>query len=131
MPAFYIVLQNKISNLDEHVDGYALAKHATELEKLARKAKVKPLMEFFRTDEGELSALIDDPTVLARVAKKLPADQWLSAADGLKTIEALQRELKKSKHWDLGKLDVELKTFSRILQEAHKHAIGWHLSIDY
>ena len=131
MHALYIVLQRKVPNVDDWVEGRALSVHADALEKLAKKMRVRPLMDFFRADENELSSLIDDPEILARTARKLPPDKWQSAEDGIRTIEALQKALKKSKHPDFDKLDAELDGFARVLRAAHEHAIGWHLGIDY
>jgi hypothetical protein len=132
MPAYFIVLESKIANFDEYVDGSALLKNGEELDRLAKKAGVKSLLSFFSMDRNEMLAFIEDNGGdVEKLRSKVPEEAWFPAEDGVKTVEALQRHLEKSEGSTSDKLAAELKDFARVLALAQANGTRWHLGIDY
>lgn len=71
MPAFYIVLQEKIPGVDATgLEGRALSKHSDSLQTLANQAGVKPLTWFFFVDKSEVEGLLG--ILLRRQESKFP-----------------------------------------------------------
>jgi hypothetical protein len=127
MPAFYIVLQKKISGFDgTALEGRALSKHSAQIDTLAKKAGVSPLINFFSADADEIADLVEEPNPAARI----PNEKWFSADEGLKTIAALLKSLK-AKSAENSALMRELNEFQRVLEAAESRNIRWHLAIDY
>jgi len=61
MPAFYIVLQEKIPGVDAAgLEGRALSKHSEMLEALAKQTGVVSLMELFSASKEEMAGLLED-----------------------------------------------------------------------
>ena len=59
MPAFYIVLQEKIPGADAiGLEGRALSKHTDKLEVLAKQAGVISLMSLFSAGEEEMAGFL-------------------------------------------------------------------------
>ncbi len=58
-----------------------------------------------------------------------PDAQWFSAEEGLKTIDALLREADVSPGLKAAKDD--LLGCQRVLREALKHGVRWHLAVDF
>jgi hypothetical protein len=129
LPAFYIVLQEKIPGVDAiGLEGRALSKHSESLQALANEAGVNPLASFFSVDRSEVEGLLGD-TLGAEI--KIPDKHWFSAAEGLRTISALLTAVGTQKTPDSEKLMNELKEFKKVLDIAQARKIGWHLGIDY
>jgi hypothetical protein len=114
--ALYIALEKEIPDLDTVIDGKMLSKAEKHLAKAAKRLQVRPLMEFFSISADE--AGID-----------IPAAQWFSAEDGLRTIDALLVEVDGSAESREAKDD--LLGCQRVLREAQKHGVRWHLAIDF
>jgi hypothetical protein len=128
MPAFYIVLQEKIPGVDAAgLDNFALSKHSDKLETLAKQADVTPLLNFFSADPEEMAGLLGEHGAGA----KIPEEKWFSPEDGLQTIGALLQSLANTPSTEGATLEVELKEFQRVLQAARSRNIRWHLAIDY
>ena len=123
--ALYIALEEKIPDLDTMIDGKMLSKAEKHLAKAAKRLGVRPLMEFFSTSADEAADLLgDDVTGI-----DIPAAQWFSAEDGLKTVDALLAEVERSS--ELRAAMDDLLGCQRVLREAHKHGMRWHLAIDF
>lgn len=128
--ALYIVLEREIEGLDSLVNGKALAKASEALKRLAHQVGVRPLMEFFSADAGELGEFLADHDV---EAGEVPSEQWFSASDGLATVRALLSQARKGGVGLASDPDVitDLEEFERVLGEAERHQIRWHLAVDY
>ncbi len=128
--ALYIVLEREIGGLDSLVNGKALAKASEALERLAHQVGVHPLMEFFSADAGELGEFLADHDV---EAGEVPSEQWFFASDGLATVRALLSQTRKGGVGLASEPDViaDLEQFERVLSEAEKHKVRWHLAVDY
>jgi len=131
VPAFYIVLQEKISGADATgLEGRALSKHNARMEALAKQAGVTPLLNFFSASQNDLAAFLEDHLIPGEApgnAKEL----WFSPEEGLRTIEELLRILARQQSAENYALASELTEFQRVLQAAQSRNIRWHLAIDY
>jgi hypothetical protein len=132
MPAFYIVLQEKIPGVDAAgLDNFALSKHTEKLETLAKQAGVTPLLHFFSPDPEEMAGLLGEHSAAVKIPVQIPEEKWFSPEDGLQTIGVLLQSLANTLSAEGPTLEVELKEFQRVLQAARSRNIRWHLAIDY
>src|SRR5260370_40365459 len=122
--ALYITLEKNIPQVDTMIDGKMLGKAEKELAKAAKRLGVRPLMGFFSTSADEAADLLGDDVA----AIDIPAAQWFSAAEGLRTVDALLAEADPSDELRVAKDD--LLGCQRVLREAQKHGVRWHLAID-
>ncbi len=123
--ALYIALEENIPDLDTMIDGKMLSKAEKHLAKAAKRLGVRPLMEFFSTGADEAADLLGDDVA----GIDIPAAQWFSAEEGLKTVDALLGEAERSPELQGAKDD--LLGCQRVLREAQKHGVRWHLAIDF
>jgi hypothetical protein len=131
VPAFYIVLQEKIPGVDAvGLEGRALSKHNAKMETLAKTAGVTPLINFFSASETELVALFEDH-LIPEYAVSRAKEKWFPAEEGLRTIETLLEGLAWQSAPENPALIRELTEFQRVLQSAHAKTVRWHLGIDY
>jgi hypothetical protein len=107
------------------------------LDDIARARGVTTLRDFQRDDDGELSEEYDDPEWLAaRTAERHthlldrgPArDRWCDAADGLRTIRALQAEIDE-RGGDLREHVACLALVDQILTIAERERRRWRLLV--
>jgi hypothetical protein len=131
MPAYYIVLQQKIPGVDATgLEGRALSKYNSEIETLAKRAGVIPLLSFFSaTAEDVMGLLGDEGEGQERIP--IPEEQWFPAEEGLKIIAALLQSLADTPQPQGSRLTAELTEFRQVLQAARSQNIRWHLAIDY
>lgn len=120
--ALYIVLEKDIAGLDTMIDGKALSRVEEKLAMEAQRLGVRPLMEFFSADPGELAEFLGEDA-------EIPDGQWFSAEDGLKTIRALINIMDTSPELSDAKSD--MLEMENVLKEAEKQGIKWHLAVDY
>ncbi len=123
--ALYIVLEQKIPDLDPMIDGKMLSKAEKPLAKAAKRLGVRPLMEFFSTSADEAADLLGEDAA----GIDIPGTEWFSAEEGLKTVDALLAEIDSSAELRSAKED--LLGCQRVLREAQKHGVRWHLAIDF
>jgi hypothetical protein len=131
LPSVYIVLEQQIPNVETYVSGQFLSIHNAELERLAKRAKVKPLMGFYGVSQDELSAMQEELAVDLSKSKTASADPWFSAEQGLRTVEALLDSVAGAKVVDAENIQSELREFATLLRLAKAKNIRWHLAIDY
>jgi hypothetical protein len=94
MPAFYIVLQEKIPGVDAAgLENFALSKHSVKLETLAKQADVTPLLNFFSADPEEMAGLLGEHSAGVKIPVQIPEEKWFSPEEGLQTIGALLQSL--------------------------------------
>jgi len=145
--AHYIVLKPKPKDLDTFVNGKALAHASDELEALAGQLRVRPLLSFFSASPQDAAAFDVPQDVIA----SLPPEQWFSPTDGLITTRALlgavdeiERLLPAPPADDLtaGRrkrirrrpssqaVVADLEQFEKLLSEAERRSVLWHLAID-
>jgi len=130
--ALYIVLDRKIPGADTFVNGKSLAKHNDKLEQMARELGVTPLMSFFSISKEELLAVEEEFGIdLSEEAKSRNQEKWFSADEGLRTVNALLKNLNKSKLVDAPRIEADLREFLRVLELAKANGIRWHLAVDY
>ena len=123
--ALYIALEKKIAGIDTMIDGKMLSRAEGPLEATAKRLGVRPLMEFFSVSADEASDLLGEDAA----GVEIPAAQWFSAEEGLKTVDALVGDADASPELRAAKDD--LLGCQRVLREAQKHGVRWHLAIDF
>lgn len=130
MPSLFIVLEKKTRDLDQDVNGNYLSKYNDELESIAKRAGVTPLMNFFSASKDELTAFAEQSGVQLP-ATKLPDEAWFTAADGLRTVKALLQNVAALNSKHASRVESELLEFARVLELAEANGVRWHLAIDY
>src|SRR5213596_3595860 len=123
--ALYITLEKKIPDVDTMIDGKMLSKAEKHLAKSAKRLSVRPLMDFFSTSADEAADLLGEDVA----GIDIPAAQWFSAEEGLRTVDALLAEADTSDKLKVAKDD--LLGCQRVLREAQKHGVRWHLAMDF
>jgi len=123
--ALYIALEKEISGVDSMIDGKMLSRAEKHLAEAAKRLGVRPLMEFFSISADEASDLLGEDTA----GIEIPTVQWFSAVEGLKTVRALLAEAESSP--DLKGAKDYLLDCERVLNEAEKHGVRWHLAVDF
>jgi len=121
----YIVLEKKIPDLDTMVDGKTLSRAEENLTNTAQRLGVRPLMDFFSCNPDEAADFLKGEGV---TDVEIPGEQWFSAEEGLKTVQTLLSVIDASP--ELMDTKTDLLGFQRILKEAQKHGVKWHLAID-
>jgi hypothetical protein len=123
--AQYIALETKVPDVDTMIDGKMLSKAEKHLANAAKRSGVRPLVDFFGTGADEAAELLGEDVAGIDV----PASQWFSAEEGLNTVDALLAEADNSPELRAAKDD--LLGCQRVLREAQKHGVRWHLAIDF
>lgn len=123
--ALYIALEKTLPDVDTMIDGKMLSKLEKQLAKAAKRLEMRPLMEFFSTSADEAADLLGEDAA----GIDIPAAQWFSAEEGLRTVDALLAALDASPELIAAKED--LLGCQRVLKEAQKHGVRWHLAIDF
>jgi len=131
MPSLYIMLERQIRNADIYVNGNFLSKNNDELERIAHRLGVEPLMGFFSTSSEQLLALAEQHDVNSNKFKAAHQEKWFTADEGLRTVNALLRELATSKLDHLDRIEAELREFEKLLEVAKANGVRWHLGVDY
>jgi hypothetical protein len=131
--ALYIVLE-KPADFDPFVNGKALSRSEKDLARIAEKLGVKPLMSFFSAAPEEANDfLVDEGIDPDAIGLKLSPLEWFEASEGLHTIKSLLRHMEHNPGAvkDSAAVTGDLKEFERILAEAEKRKLRWHLAVDY
>lgn len=124
--AYFIALERKIDDLDTVMDGKSLAHHIESLDKAARDLGVRPLSEYFSISTEDAARFLEGEGVDADDMPLSPVKHF-TAQEGLSTIRALAAHT-------TGRLDgvgQDLNDCERILTEALKHGVGWHIELDF
>jgi hypothetical protein len=123
--ALYIALEREIPGLDSVSDGKMLSKAEKHLAEAAKRLGVRPLMDFFSISTDEAANLLGNDIV----GMDIPAAKWFTAEQGLMTVDALLAETNSSV--DLQAARDDLFECQRVLREAQKQGVRWHLAIDF
>jgi len=123
--ALYIALEKEIPGVDTMIGGKRLSRSERHLAKAAKRLGVRPLTEFFSADADEISDLLGEDAA----GIEIPPAQWFSAEEGLKTVDALLAEVEASAQLRTAKDD--LLGCQRVLREAQKQGVRWHLAVDF
>ncbi len=123
--ALYIVLEKEIPSVDTIIDGKMLSRAEKHLAETAKRLGVRPLMEFFSVGPDEAAGFLGGEGAEIEI----PAEQWFSAEEGLRTVQALLDEVDSSSESRAAKDD--LLGCERVLREAQKHGVRWHLALDF
>ncbi len=130
--ALFIVLEHEIPRFDTFVNGKSLSKASEELDAAAAQLGVQPLMGFFSKDPEELAEFLNDEGS-ALDELPIPEETWYTAADGLKTVDALldHYQTAASPTPQTQKIVSDLLEFQNVLRRAEAEGVRWHLDIDF
>ncbi len=130
----YIVVEGEDPGYDIFVNGRALARHESAVERLALELGVKPLLEFFSADEHSMALLIEEGAGNPDLLKRLPPPQWYRGEDGLRTIDALVVTLEEDPY-QLGSegamVLAELREYQSVLRKTAERDLRWHLAVSW
>lgn len=128
----YIVVEGEDPGYNIFVNGRALARYESPLERLALDLRVKPLLEFFSADENSMQLLVEEGAGDAGLLGRLLPPQWYRAEDGLVTIEALIDSLERDPY-QLGsespQVLEELREYETVLRKTAERGLRWHLAV--
>jgi hypothetical protein len=135
--ALYIVLEKEIPGLELCVDGKALSRSEKQLDRLAKRLRVTPLMDFFSANADELTNFLEGEFEAAEgSAHSIPEvspERWFDARDGLATVRALREHL--GEHPDAvqncERVLSDLGDFTKVLERAASAGVRWHLAVDF
>ncbi|WP_165226931.1 hypothetical protein [Aquisphaera insulae] len=129
--ALFIIAERDVPGLNPYVNGKPLA-HEPNLDRVAKAAGVRPLMEFFSVDPEEAAAMMED---LGQdpPAEGFPAEAWFEAAEGLATVRGLSRQVgaDPSAVRDPEAVLEDLRGFEEVLSGLQAAGVRWHLSVDF
>ncbi|MFC6644315.1 hypothetical protein ACFQBQ_01650 [Granulicella cerasi] len=132
--SMYIVVEGEDPGYDIFVNGRALARHESAVERLALELGVKPLLEFFSADEHSMALLIEEGAGNPDLLKRLPPPQWYRGEDGLRTIDALVVTLEEDPY-QLGSegamVLAELREYQSVLRKTAERDLRWHLAVSW
>jgi len=130
--AYFIVLERPIAGLDTSMDGKSLAKEVADLDWTAKEIGVRPLSEFVSVDPEMAREFLEGGGVSTSEIP-LPDVQHFSPEEGLKSVQALFREIQA---WPPGTKDTaevlaDLRECERILLGAANNGVRWHFEVDF
>jgi hypothetical protein len=132
--SLYIVVEGEDPGFDIFVNGQSLARNEDALERLARRLKVRPLLEFFSADENSMALLLEQGAGDFDGAPHLPQPQWFDAPDGLRTVQALVGFLEVAPA-ALGSetqpVLTELREYERVLNKTAMYGLRWHVAVSW
>jgi hypothetical protein len=132
--SMYIVVEGEDPGFNIFVNGRALARYESAVERLALELGVRPLLEFFSADESSMALLIEEGAGNPELLKKLPPPQWYRAQDGLRTVEALVESLTNDPQ-QLGsegpEVLAELLEYEAVLRKTAERGLRWHLAVSW
>jgi hypothetical protein len=132
--SLYIVVEGEDPGFDIFVNGRALARNEDALDRLARRLKVNPLLEFFSADENSMALLLEQGAGNPEWANHLPQPQWFTPDLGLVTVSALLDFLRTSPTAlgsETAAVVSELREYDRVLRKTAQHKLRWHLAVSW
>ena len=131
MSALFISLEEHQPRIDEAVNGKPLSHFSDELEALANRLGVTSLMTFYSVDPEDAWSWGAEET--EEPPTGFPwQEEWFAACDGLVTVRSLLRYLEDNptEAAFLDGVRDDLLDFQRVLTDAEKEGVRWHLSVD-
>ena len=132
--SMYIVVEGEDPGFNIFVNGRALARHESAVERLALELGVRPLIEFFSADESSMALLIEEGAGNPDLLKRLPPPQWYRGEDGLPTVMALIQSLEGDPQ-QLGTEGAsvleELREYEVVLRKTAERGLRWHLAVSW
>jgi hypothetical protein len=130
----YIVVEGEDPGYNTFVNGRALARYETPLERMAIGLGVRPMLEFFSADENSMQLLLEEGAGNPDLLPRLPPPQWYPPEDGLATVIALREALEADPH-QLGSegpaVLEELREYEAVLKKTAERGHRWHLAVSW
>jgi hypothetical protein len=129
--ALFVVAEREVDGVRPDVDGKALGR-CNQLDRLAKQAGVRPLMEYFSQDPAEAEALLEGEDAPLPPGG-LPREQWFSADDGLVTVRGLLAQLAANPRSvpNAPAVVADLQGFEAALLALAGAGSRWHLAVDF
>ena len=131
--ALFIVLNRDAPGFDPFVNGKSLGAESPNLDLIAARLGVKPLMEFFSASADELRDFVDSTDASDVDITQFGLERWFDPKDGLLTVCSLLSYLQENTAvlQDRDGVISDLREFERILIGAKEQGLKWHLSVDF
>ena len=141
--AYYIVLDSNNTGFDSTVDGKALSRESTRIDAIAKSLGLKELSEYVSMSPDaallEMAGLlgIEDPNELPPENKaaldEMPAEQWYEASLGHDYATAVGNHIRQnpSSVKDANAVLHDLDSMAKVMEEATKRGLKWHMLVDY
>lgn len=130
----YIVVEGEDPGYDIFVNGRAVARHESAIERMALELGVKPLLEFFSADESSMALLIEEGAGNPELLHRLPPTQWYRPQEGLRSVDALVESLT-GDPCQLGSEGEavlrELLEYQAVLRKTADRGLRWHLAVSW
>jgi hypothetical protein len=128
--AYFIIAQREVDGVDIGVAGKALGR-SNNLTRLAQRAGVRPLDEFFAMSPDEAADYIEESGGQVP-ADALPDEAWYDASEGLATVRGMLAYIAAHPGSipDEAGIVRDLREFEEVLVRLQAHSICWHLGID-
>jgi hypothetical protein len=130
--SIYVSLERDIAGVDPlAINGKPLSRAIDTLDAWARANGLTPLMEMVSSPPDEVADLMD--VDVDDLPEHLAAEQWFSAADGLKTIRAMIEYLQQEPTAVKASDDVlaDLQDIEAVLVAAEQAQVRFHFSLDF
>ena len=132
--SLYIVVEGEDPGFDTYVNGQAMARNEDNLSKLAMRLKVRPLLDFFSTDENSVALLLEVGAGNPSWVRGLPPPQWFSPDAGLLTVRRLLDYLEATPTCfgqDTWPVICELCEYETVLRKASERGLRWQLAVSW
>jgi hypothetical protein len=127
--ALYIAAEREVRDLDTQVGGKALGR-SNNLDRLAARIGVRPLMDYFSMDPERAAAHFEE--LGEEPLTDIPEEAWFPAEDGLVTVRGLLRHLEANPTAIPAAAEIasELREFEGVLVGLAAAGVRWHLAVD-
>ena len=132
--ALFPVFEQELPGIDAtSVSGKALSRAEPELQQIASRLGVTPLMQFYGADDAALADEVLDGEEFQAGGLELPSARWFEASDGLSTVSGLLQYLEENPGGvgDVDAVTTDLRAMERALVEAERANVKWHLEVDF
>ncbi len=131
--ALYVALEKEVPGFDaSSVCGKSLAGAQEELDAIARREGLAPLESFLSVAPEDVRAFLEGEGETPE-GLELPAEEWFSPAEGLKTVRGLLHRLgeEPSAVRRARAVRDDLEAVEQVLVAANEHGVRFHLAIDF
>ena len=128
--AYFVVLEEPDPGFHTFVSGSAVAKAASNIDRIARNLGIKTLQQFVNAD---LTEFFDDDEDDFHGTVADVHNVWFDAAEGLDWATRLAEHIKKNPDdvHDAEAVQSDLAEYQELFKNAAKSGIRWHLEVDF
>ncbi len=129
--AYYVVLEDPKPGFNTYVNGKAVAKAASNINRIARMVGVKTLDEFVSADLTEFFDEEDEDDFHGTVADAHVV--WFDASEGLDWCSKISEYIGNNPDdvHDAEHVQEDLAEYQELFKNASEAGIRWHLEVDF